>query len=277
MRPPERVELLLGDRRLGAWCWPGDGPTLVMLPGAGNNGRLFGDLAAALAGRRAVAIDPPGIGDSEPGVSRDLGRIVEGLAALAVDAFEPPAIWVGHSWGGKVSAILGGRHPELAAAALLIDPSPGGALAMDDDALDRFAESIWDGRGGPWPTEDAAIDALRGRRHYRAWTPSVETSLRADLVATPDGSITTRSTLDEMRAEADATLRFDYAADIAALRCPTLYLVASESRWWQALSNDEILPIHAERVEIEGQHLLHVDQPAGVAAEITRFLAEHGL
>ncbi len=260
---------------LATWNWAGRGPTVVILPGAGTNGLLFADLVTSLGARRVVAVDPPGVGRSDPAPYRDLDRIADDLAALISDRFETPVVWLGHSWGGKVAAMVAGRHPNLAAAAVLIDPSPAGALPLDDEALERFATSIWDGADGPWPDADTAIDRLRRLRHYRRWTPAVDRSLRVNLVTTPDGRVTTRSTHADLYAEADATLRVDHGADVAAVRCPILYLVASDSLWWQELSNDVVLPDHAERVDLDGQHLIHIDQPQAVAVAIGRFLDRH--
>lgn len=271
----ERTEVELAGGRLAGFRRPGVGPPIVLLPGGGGNAWGFADLAAALPGPELLLIDPPGAGDSDPAWTFDLGKLVDGLAEWA-DGQPEPCLWAGHSWGGKVAAVLAGRHPDLVSGLVLIDPSPGSTVPLDDEALRDFARTMWDGDGGPWASAAEAVAAQRSRPQYRCWTANLAAAIERSMVPRADGRWTTRATLAELTELANATLRVDYSTDAGAIRCPTLYLVASRSVWWQEPTNDVVLPDHVERVEIDGRHLLHVDNLGPVAAAFRRFLAGLG-
>ena len=80
MRTPEQIEYSLHGRLLTAMHWTGSGVPLVLMPGAGGNGLLFGDLATALDDREIIAIDPPGLGGSEDATTWDLGQFADAFA-----------------------------------------------------------------------------------------------------------------------------------------------------------------------------------------------------
>lgn len=263
----EGVELTVLD-------WRGAEPALVLLPGAGGNALLFNRLAAeAASGRRVLAVDPPGHGASPPWARYDLVALADAVHAAVAPRLERPAIWGGHSWGGKIGAVLAARHGGSAAGALLIDPSPVCGLPLEEDRLQRFVDTTWDGAAGPWPTRADALAGLRGLPHYSAWSTALEEALARGLVQRPDGAWTTIATREVIEAVSRATLLVDNGADIADLDCPTLYIVASDSTWWQQLGTDPAMPDHAERVELAGRHLLFVDNPEGTSAAVRAWLA----
>lgn len=272
MRRPTRRNVQLNRKVLSLIEWAGSGTPIVFLPGAGGNGLLFADLAATLPRRRIIAVDPPGFGHSEVPDSHDLVETVGALADVIGRELDQAAVWIGHSWGGKAAALLAARHPDKAAATILIDPSPAIDLGMDDDMVDKFVHSIWEGADGPWASEREALSSMRKLDHYRNWTPNLEAAVLANLVRADDGLWRTRAEPVELRRVCDATLRVNHGEEIAELACPTLYLVASESGWWQQLSNDQVMPAHVERVELPGNHFLYYDNLQGVTSHVHRFL-----
>lgn len=272
-RAPRDDRIDVAGARLASVTWPGPGPALVLLPGAGGNALLFADLVDSLPERHTVAIDPPGMGRSDDPPTLDLAETADALAHAWRRDGHGPAVWGGHSWGGKVAALVASRNPDVAVATVLIDPSPATSLELDDDTLTAFAASIWDGKGGPWDSEDAAMAGFARLPHYAKWTTGLRSALARNLVQTADRRWTTRCDHRFLEAVSRATLNVDNGRDVGRLAVPTLYLVASRSTWWQEISNDRALPDHAERVVVDGEHFLHLDNLTDVSRAIADFVA----
>jgi pimeloyl-ACP methyl ester carboxylesterase len=121
----EFVEVAPG-RRLSALVW-GDGPPeLVLLHGGAQNAHTWDTVALAL-GRPLVAIDLPGHGHSDGGISGSLNVAANADdIAVAVKALAPtPIPVVGMSLGGMTALALTDLHPELVSKLVLVDVTPG--------------------------------------------------------------------------------------------------------------------------------------------------------
>jgi pimeloyl-ACP methyl ester carboxylesterase len=127
--PPDvrRVSADLGDgRRLSALQWGRTAPELVFLHGGAQNAHTWDTVALAL-GRPLVAIDLPGHGHSDGGRngSLDLAANAEDVAT-AIRALAPtPKAVIGMSLGGLTAIALADIAPELVAALVLVDVTPG--------------------------------------------------------------------------------------------------------------------------------------------------------
>lgn len=125
--PARRVTLPLPDGRdLSALVF-GDGtPRVVLLHGAGLNAHTFDATVLAL-GEPAVAIDLPGHGDSswrdDAAYAPSLlaADVVRGIEAWA----DGPVVLVGQSLGGATAAAVAATRPDLVAALVLVDITPG--------------------------------------------------------------------------------------------------------------------------------------------------------
>jgi pimeloyl-ACP methyl ester carboxylesterase len=122
--------------------WPGGDrlPPILCLPGIVRTGGDFETLAPAIgAGRRVIAIDYPGRGDS--GRSRDIARyspeacardVMDACAALHIHH----AVVIGTSFGGLLAMGLAAARPSLVRAVVLNDIgpdiAPGGADYVRD-------------------------------------------------------------------------------------------------------------------------------------------------
>jgi len=112
------------------WIEFGDGgdslePPVVLVHGLGGSHLNWVLLGPGLAsGRRTLAVDLAGFGLS-PGLHRDCS--VQGNARLLhrflVDVVGAPAVLVGNSMGGAVSALTAGSHPDAVAGLALVDPA----------------------------------------------------------------------------------------------------------------------------------------------------------
>ena len=121
----EFVEVAPG-RRLSALVWGEGPPELVLLHGGAQNAHTWDTVALAL-GRPLVAIDLPGHGHSDGGISGSLNVAANADdIAVAVQALAPtPIPVVGMSLGGMTALALTDLHPELVEKLVLVDVTPG--------------------------------------------------------------------------------------------------------------------------------------------------------
>jgi pimeloyl-ACP methyl ester carboxylesterase len=105
----------------------GDGPPLVLVHGAADDGRIWQPQLAALSDEfTVVAWDEPGTGgSSDVPADFDLAGYASCLAALIEGLALGPAHVAGISWGGTVVQELYRNHPGLVATLILIDTYAG--------------------------------------------------------------------------------------------------------------------------------------------------------
>ena len=105
----------------------GEGPPLVFVHGAADDGRVWQPQLAALADEfTVVAWDEPGAGrSSDLPADFALADYANCLAALIEALALGPAHVAGLSWGGTVIQELYRHHPELVATLILVDTYAG--------------------------------------------------------------------------------------------------------------------------------------------------------
>ena len=115
-----------GLRQLSGLRWGIGEPEFVLVHGGAQNAHTFDTVALALQ-RPLVAFDLPGHGHSDPSPygnsaiamhARDVARALEQLTTRALPL-------VGMSLGGLVSILVASERPDLVAALVLIDITPG--------------------------------------------------------------------------------------------------------------------------------------------------------
>jgi pimeloyl-ACP methyl ester carboxylesterase len=115
----------------------GEGPPLVFVHGAAEDGRLWRPQLAALADEfTVVAWDEPGAGRSSD-VPADFGLAdyANCLAALIEALALGPAHVAGLSWGGTVVQELYRRHPGLVATLVLVDTYAGWRGSLPEEEV----------------------------------------------------------------------------------------------------------------------------------------------
>jgi lipase len=142
----------LATYELGA----GQGTPVICLHGLTGHGRRFADLAGALPGRRVVGVDLRGHGASTFLPPWSVEQHVADLVETADELGAGRAVWLGHSFGGRLVVELADRHPEVVERAVLLDP----ALFIDPPvALERSELLRADTSFG---SPDEAIEARLG-------------------------------------------------------------------------------------------------------------------
>lgn len=97
----------------------GEGPTVVLVAGAGEVGLDWAPILPGLAGEfRVIAYDRAGLGASDRVRPLTLGSQLDDLAALL--GVTGPAILVGHSWGGLLSELTAMARPESVRGLVLV-------------------------------------------------------------------------------------------------------------------------------------------------------------
>ena len=261
------IALTSGGISLSALERPGRGTPLVMLHGVGGNAFAFKPLIDRLPGRHVIAIDMPmhGLSGAVPSLElADLARTIFD----AVDAYlGRPAIWCGHSWGGKVAAIIAAQNPRAIESLILLDPSPAGEIAIPPElAVDMtFGVEL-----GPWDSIEAASDAVRHLPQYAHWNDDREQAFRRGLVRGVKGEWRAVASREALTAIC-AALGKDHSMLLRTIDCPTLLVVADQSLGWQEVTNIALLP-RAACVVVASNHWLMFDNPDDLARAIGKWI-----
>lgn len=145
-----RGYLELGGTRLSYLDWAGAGPPALLLHGITSSAATLWRAAPALAaaGRRVIALDMPGHGESAVSPAHTIDAIA-GLAGDAIGALGLREVGlIGHSWGGATAlALASGEHAARAALAsvVLVDP----LLALGRERGERLLPDYAAGVGQP--------------------------------------------------------------------------------------------------------------------------------
>ena len=243
-----------------------DAPRVVCLHGITGRGRGWQRLAEGwLAEYRVLAPDLLGHGASpyEPPWST-----VEHLDLVIESIGSQPAVWIGHSFGGRLALELTARRPALVQRLVLLDP----AILLDPAVALHVAELARDDRSY------ASFDEGVERRFEES---ALTRTPRANVVTDLEGFLV---------ADADGRWRYRYsqAAVVAAygemastpptfdsVRIPTLLVLAEESY----VTYDHLLDDHRlalgellQVVTVPGGHTVLWDALEETATAISAFL-----
>lgn len=205
----------------------GDGPPVVCLHGDGHDQRAWTPFADAVReSYEVISYDLRGHGRTGRTATPIASHytFVEDLRAL-VDALGLDApILVGHSFGGRIAYTYAARYPDALSRLVVLEPAP------NSDGLPPVARVIL-------PLLRLAI-LLVGTRRASALeqrlTPGDTDDPRADMTI-PGLGMSKETYLDEASAMLDSRERRKLlgmnweAADLSAIRVPTLALTGAES------------------------------------------------
>jgi len=243
-----------------------DGRRVVCLHGVTNHGRTFAALAERLPACRVVGLDLLGHGSSpwEPPWSIDAH-----CAAILDTIDRKPAVFVGHSFGGRLAFELAAREPELVSRLVLLDPA---ILIPGHVAL-------------------AAAENARLERSYVSFDELVDRRYEESQLRFAPRELVTNDLAPHVETDDDGLVRYRYcqSAVVAAYgemasrpppfddaRVPTL-LVLGESSY---LPYDHLLDAHRaalgdllEVVVVPGGHSVLWDALEETSTVVAEFLA----
>jgi pimeloyl-ACP methyl ester carboxylesterase len=249
----------------------GDGEPLLLLNGIAMTMASWEPIAAPLAERfRVIRCDLRGQLLSPGKPPTDLGgQVAEVVALLNALGVEQAAV-VATSFGGAVGALLAARHPERVSALVTIASAVGFADSMAREVA-RWREAALSSVSGD--DRGALSDALEPV----VYSPSWLAAHRAERVRAREATALLperwfRDLADLLVTAGGASV----AADLPAVRCPTLVIAAGEDRFIpreRCRAIAETIPgARFEVVEGAG-HAVVVERPEELVARIEAFLA----
>lgn len=278
------LRLDVGWGELSALTWRNpDGPRALCLHGWMDNAASFAPLASLLENLDLVALDLAGHGlsDHRPvGAHYYLAEYVYDLDAVLEALGWEDCIIIGHSLGAGVGGIFTDAAPGRVNKLVMLD-AVGPVTESDEVALQRIRKSLKSVR--------------QPRRHERVYT-TIEEAARVRKGNTP-------MTIESARLLVERGLQntgggYQYRTDarlmwtspilltegqsinfLRGISCPVLAVLTPvlEKYIGARVLDERVTAIpNVQRVDIDGGHHVHLDDPAVVAPHLKEFLVEDG-
>ncbi|HVI03189.1 MAG TPA: alpha/beta fold hydrolase [Enhygromyxa sp.] len=283
LRVPEALTLDCRDGRVAALAWgPADGRPVLCMHGWLDNAASFVALAPRLCEAlqlRIVSLDLPGHGLSEhkhgPYHFIDwVADVVHAANALGWQRFS----LLGHSMGAGIATLVAGTVPERIDRCVLIE-GIGPMVEQPSEAARRLARALraeqrkQDASKRLFADLDSAVERLREAATMQPESARILVERGLERV---DGGWTWRA---DPRLRIDSRVRLSEEqvhAFLRAIQCPVLLISASHG--WphdvEAMRRRVEAIASLTRVELPGNHHLHLDDAEAVAAAIIPFLTE---
>lgn len=247
-----------------------------------DNAASFDALATHLPHCEIVAVDLAGHGRSghrPDGTRYHYVDYLDDLLAVLDQLDWRRSVWLGHSLGGALLALLAAALPERVERLVLIE-SIGPLAAEPEQLVSRLRQSLIErqtGRGREGLRVFAnADDAIGLRARVNGLSPVAAAALvERGLQAVADGWVWS----SDPRLKATTPLRAHESqidALLSAIACPVQLLLADPPLpFMDAATRDRRLALlpDAQRHRFPGHHHLHMETPQPLAAAIRRFLA----
>jgi pimeloyl-ACP methyl ester carboxylesterase len=252
---------MLGVRGTVGFEDRGSGAPLVLLHPFPFTRAVWSDIADTLgAGRRLIAIDARGFGESPLNGRYALADLADDLAALLDERGIARAAVLGMSMGGYTALAFAARHPDRLAALILADtraaadgPEARAGRGKAIDAIQRDgADAYLDASLGRLLSPDAATHV---RARARTLTETRAPSLIAGIEALRD--------------------RPDRSGELGAIRCPTLLVCGAGDQVTPAAEMRAVaaaIPNASFEIIAGAGHIAHLEAPRAVERAVTDFL-----
>lgn len=205
--------------------WPGTGSAIVAVHGLTSNHTVWYPIAGALEGRRLLAYDLRGRGDSEkPPKGYDLGEHCADLAGLLDHFGLARAVVMGHSLGAHIAVRFTSLHPDRVERLVLFD----GGLDVRAEIFDSLGPAI-NRLGVEFPSLEAFLATLRGLPMFAGrWNDHLARHYTYDVEPGPGGVVRSkvaRHAIEEELANLQRTRLWVWHHRVAA---PTLLFRAPD-------------------------------------------------
>jgi len=247
-----------------------DAPTVVCVHGVSAHGRRYRKLAEErlAAHFHVLAPDLRGHGSSEWEPPWNLETHLADL--LETFEAERPAMWIGHSFGGRLVLELAARRPELLVCAVLLDPA---IQILPHVGFDFAQEAAKDHAFG------SADEAIEARLTSGSLTPraALEEEAREHLTVSPDGRLRWRYARAAVASMYSELCREPPPSTVLA-GVPTLLVHAEQ---FGLVREDQLEEYPAtlgdglELIAVPGGHVVYWDAFEPTAAAVETFLIRH--
>jgi pimeloyl-ACP methyl ester carboxylesterase len=265
-KTPDLGETTVAGTRIAyrSWGESGSGQDVLLVHGGAAHARWWDHIAPLLAiGRRVVAVDMSGHGDSGHGSRYTLDDWADQLAAaIDVTALRHP-VAVGHSLGGIVSTVLAMRGVPVLDGLVVVD-SPIEPTGPESRAE---ADSPSFGKGRVYATAEEAASRFRPVPAQQS-LPYTEAHIAANSVRGVDGGWGWKFD------PAFVTMTGDLPRTLDGLPCPAVFIAGERGilspAARQALDASDEVAV----VEIPGAgHAMMLDEPVALVAALRGILA----
>lgn len=236
----------------------GPGVPVLFVHGLAGDRRVWEAQVTHLSpGRRVVALDLHGMGESEPSKTTDytVPSFAQDVLAVADALGLRRFVLVGHSLGGAVVAEVASEHPDRVAGLLLDDPA-GDLTTLPPGALDAWLA------GMEPPTYREFTEAWFGKMLASA-RPEVRDAVYAQMRRTPPAVVSASARGLSVYGSATALRRYSG---------PMLTVVTPENQ--EAYSLQKLLPDLPSQLITGTSHWVMMDDPGAFDAVMDKFLQE---
>ena len=261
----------------------GDGPPILLIPGAFTTYRAWNRVLAELAlHARVLAVDYIGVGDSdkpETGFDYTVEEQADVLAEMVRTLRLADVTVVGASYGGATALNLAARYPDLVGRVVCIE---GGAL-ITPEILN------YNKLGGllAWPVlgdiiwgfmQTGLFDGTTARSVMGPAWEGLSDSEQQDIVEVVSANIRTATRSSWLGIYRAITRRIDFTDALDGLRIPVLYIYGTESKY-RAVVDLNVGRFERSNPSIQvvpfpgGIHDLHLQYPGAVAGLVLQFRA----
>ena len=160
----------------------GTGPPVMLVGGWPQSWYCWRHIMPRLAGqRRVIAVDPPGLGESDPPAAGDTRSVAASFAALIETLGLAPVPFIGYDIGAWIGYALAARHPAAVERLALIDAAIPGITPPEGYALTPAqAARTWHFYFNAQPDLPEALIAGR-ERVFLEWLFRARSGTRAEI------------------------------------------------------------------------------------------------
>ncbi len=269
--------------------WSQEGVPMLLLHGYSNEAHIWDDFVPTVASHyRVMALDLRGHGNSDwhPDGAYAYENHVEDIEAIIETLGIDRLVVVGHSLGGRIAMLYGGRNPEKLAGLVIVDSAPEidhrGSLRISMEAAENQDPSFASvaeyeqmlvhlyPAATPASIRRMAKHGVNRREHDGRWILKMDTAFRR-AVGGGGGELNSEE-IEKMHADSQEAM---WKA-LEGIACPTLVVrgAASDILGAEVADRmaDEVLSQGQLAVVAQAGHSVMTDNPEGFNAALGAFV-----